>query len=142
MAAFCEYPKFECVPPGVAAMKTVSMLVACLFVLGAAGTAHATDARLHGCLRVADGGASNHGLLAALGAVLSGNDDDTTTTPASGSSNHADNDDSAHGSLPDSAASTSTPSSSNQGGSSTPPTAPRRPPPALGWQSLLPGSIQ
>ncbi|HET7358698.1 MAG TPA: hypothetical protein VFJ04_00990 [Rhodanobacteraceae bacterium] len=108
-------------------MKIVSMLVACVFALGGAGAAHAS---------------SGNGLLAALGAALSGTGDGATTTPASSGSNHADPDDSAHGSLPDSAASTSVPSSDSANGSSAPPVAPKRPPPALGWQSLLPGSIQ
>jgi hypothetical protein len=136
--AFCDYPTFERVLPGVAAMKTVSMLIACVFALGVAGTARAADAHRH------DSGAAGNGLLAAIGAVFSDNGDDTTTTPATHGGNHADNDDSAHGTLPDSASSTTAPASGDTGaaGAGTAPATPKRPTPSLGWQSLLPGSIQ
>lgn len=87
---------------------------------------------------------STSGVLAAIGAILSGSTDTGPAQPAGHGACQADDSDATPCTrLPD-AGSSAMPSSSHGGAGddAATPTTRKRSTPSLGWQSLLPGSIQ
>lgn len=126
-------------------MKSSQLLVGCILMLGCAGAVQAKDmggAHLHCRGAVADSSVS--GVLAAIGAVLSGDAGTGPVRPAGNSACRADDGDaSACTTLPDTGSGGAMPAGRSSGSDdATTPAARKQPTSSLGWQSLLPGSIQ
>jgi hypothetical protein len=141
---FCNHPVFERALFGVAAMKSSQLLAGCILVLGCAGAAQAKDmggTNLHCRGVVADNSVS--GVLAAIGAMLSGDAGSGPARPAGDGACHAnDGDTSACTTLPGGGGGAMPAGRSSGSDDTTTPAAHKQPTPSLGWQSLLPGSIQ
>jgi hypothetical protein len=124
-------------------MKPSYLLAGCILVLGCASAAQAKDmgANLHCRGVVADSNVS--GVLAAISAMLSGDAGTGQARPTGNGACRTDGSDAdACSTLPDAGSGGAMPAGSSSSDDATPPAAHKRSTPSLGWQSLLPGSIQ
>lgn len=160
---FCHDATLECQFPRGFSMKTSLLLLSLVMSAGAVGTAQAADATTCPQLlnvnsqTLAAASTSGSGVLSDLSNLLSGhqNKNDTTAADSHAAATHADQ---GYGHQPGPTPSnthhangntsghnndsTTAPVAIRSGGSPAPADTNPDNPPTLGWQSLLPGSIQ